>query len=249
MSRKRNFLTIILLMLTLTLVLGVAACTPSHEHSFATAWSNDVNYHWHVANCEHEAEIADKAEHTIDGGICTVCNYNEWENAVANLNVGFFDENLNWSFELYNREEKEIEVKSNKNLVYIYDYGIEGYIEKFDGYYDGYYNEYAKDDNDEWNSLLNITEETEEYVELILLEESISLKKLYDQINGLEAVYDAETKIYEVNTEYEFMLCTVENGKIVKIEAGEDSAVYGVIYLKYDGDVIIELPEELGNLA
>ena len=154
-------------MLTLTLVLGITACTPPHEHSFATTWANDANYHWHAATCEHETEIADKAEHTMDGGnctvcgyhehqfssewskdgsyhwhpatcehvaevsnkaehtmdgsICTVCNYNEWEYAVTNLNVGLFDENLNYQFEMINNDIKTAEIKSNANLLYFYE--------------------------------------------------------------------------------------------------------------------------------
>ena len=286
MSKKSNFLTIILLMLTLTLVLGITACTPPHEHSFANTWVNDANYHWHAATCEHETEIADKAEHTMDdgnctvcgyhehqfssewskdggyhwhaatcghetevvdkaehtmdGGNCTVCNYNEWEFAVANLNVGLFDENINWAYETIVAGIKETEIKSNANLIYFYSYDEEIYIEKCDGYYDGY----ANDGNGGWNSSLNATE-ADVGQTLVMMETYASLKNIYNQLNGLEAVYNAETKTYIVNNVDEFMHCTIENGRIIKIEAGEGETVYGIINIKYGEDAVFEIPKEI----
>ena len=69
----------------------------------------------------------------------------------------------------------------------------------------------------------------------------------YYRLDGYEAVYDAETRTYIVNTGYNFISCTVENGRIIKIEVGE--TVYEIINIKYGEDVSIELPEELKNLA
>lgn len=46
-----------------------------HEHYYSSEWSNDGEYHWHAALCEHKVEVADKAAHVInDAGICTECN-------------------------------------------------------------------------------------------------------------------------------------------------------------------------------
>lgn len=46
---------------------------PATGHSFATEWVSDATYHWHVATCEHSAEIGGKAEHT----------FGEWKNVQA----------------------------------------------------------------------------------------------------------------------------------------------------------------------
>ncbi len=45
-----------------------------HVHYFDTAWTNDGEYHWHAALCEHGVEVADKAAHVLNAaGYCTVC--------------------------------------------------------------------------------------------------------------------------------------------------------------------------------
>ena len=45
-----------------------------HNHYYATEWSNDAEYHWHAALCEHGVEVADKAAHELNAaGYCTVC--------------------------------------------------------------------------------------------------------------------------------------------------------------------------------
>ena len=50
--------------------------TPApNEHTYSEAWSCDVTHHWHAATCEHTEEISDYAEHTIENGVCTVCNF------------------------------------------------------------------------------------------------------------------------------------------------------------------------------
>ena len=45
-----------------------------HVHYFDTAWTNDGEYHWHAALCEHGVEVADKTAHVLNAaGYCTVC--------------------------------------------------------------------------------------------------------------------------------------------------------------------------------
>lgn len=73
---------------------------PATGHSFATEWVADATYHWHVATCEHSAEIGGKVEHTFgewkedqtstDSNqheryrICDVCSYKD-KRAVSNI--------------------------------------------------------------------------------------------------------------------------------------------------------------------
>lgn len=45
-----------------------------HKHTYSENWSFDATAHWHAATCEHTDEVADRAEHNIENGICTVCN-------------------------------------------------------------------------------------------------------------------------------------------------------------------------------
>ena len=44
----------------------------THIHTFADTWSNDDEYHWHTATCEHSAEVKDKDVHTWDRGTITI---------------------------------------------------------------------------------------------------------------------------------------------------------------------------------
>lgn len=73
---------------------------PATGHSFSEEWVSDATYHWHVATCEHSAEIGGKAEHTFGDWkdvqasadssqqeryrICDVCNYED-KRAVSNI--------------------------------------------------------------------------------------------------------------------------------------------------------------------
>ncbi len=47
----------------------------NHTHAYATEWSTDDNYHWHVSSCGCEY-IADKSAHidTQNDGVCDVCS-------------------------------------------------------------------------------------------------------------------------------------------------------------------------------
>ena len=83
----KKILTLILFLSLLVL----SGCTVQHKHSYHLSWSNDAQYHWHSATCDHADELADKAEHTWNQGVetqattetkygimtysCSVCGY------------------------------------------------------------------------------------------------------------------------------------------------------------------------------
>ena len=50
---------------------------PEHEHTYSEEWSSDENYHWHEATCEHTEMQSEKAPHTYESGVCTVCGCEE----------------------------------------------------------------------------------------------------------------------------------------------------------------------------
>ena len=41
-----------------------SSAAPAHQHTYATEWSYDDEYHWHAATCEHTDAKGDKAAHT-----------------------------------------------------------------------------------------------------------------------------------------------------------------------------------------
>lgn len=61
-----------------------AGCAPEdppvneHEHTYASQWSSDGDYHWHAATCEHTGEVSGKAAHEYNAqGDCTACGYHK----------------------------------------------------------------------------------------------------------------------------------------------------------------------------
>ncbi len=60
--------------------------TQEHTHTFATDWSNDGEYHWYDATCEHN--VTDKkAKHTFDeNNMCSVCKYYATDGFIFELN-------------------------------------------------------------------------------------------------------------------------------------------------------------------
>ncbi len=67
-----------LVSLLLAVCIGLSVCVMltscGHEHTYKTEWSSDQTYHWHACEGNDCTEASDKAEHTFDNGICTVCN-------------------------------------------------------------------------------------------------------------------------------------------------------------------------------
>lgn len=56
---------------------GGAVSTPAHAHSFSPGWSNDEEYHWHAATCEHTERRGSLNVHedADEDGNCDVCAY------------------------------------------------------------------------------------------------------------------------------------------------------------------------------
>ena len=48
-----------------------------HEHTFSEDWASDETAHWHAATCEHTEEVSDKADHTFEDGLCSVCGFED----------------------------------------------------------------------------------------------------------------------------------------------------------------------------
>ena len=68
----KKFTSVLLaLCLCLSVCAVFAACSKTHEHSFATEWSKDATHHWHACTGEGCNDVADKAEHTWNAGEIT----------------------------------------------------------------------------------------------------------------------------------------------------------------------------------
>lgn len=47
----------------------------AHTHEWEETWSLDESYHWH--KCKDCKEIKDKDSHSLVGGVCSICNYDD----------------------------------------------------------------------------------------------------------------------------------------------------------------------------
>ena len=84
-----KFIALLLLFVLVTSTFAFVACNPNsaepsddtqdgkHEHTFSKIWSQDEEYHWNVATCEHKNLIQHKAKHTFEGNVCSVCQYDK----------------------------------------------------------------------------------------------------------------------------------------------------------------------------
>ena len=71
---KRKILIFVLALASaLCLAFALPACNggDNEENSPSLKWSFDETYHWYYA--DNNSEMTDKAEHTLEGGVCTVC--------------------------------------------------------------------------------------------------------------------------------------------------------------------------------
>lgn len=67
----------ILCMLALCLSVGAifSACGTATDHIYSDEWTTDATHHWHECADVNCTEIADKAEHTFENDVCSVCGY------------------------------------------------------------------------------------------------------------------------------------------------------------------------------
>ena len=72
--KKKTVISGLAAVCTLFGALGIfTAC--GHRHTYSEEWSQNEEYHWHEATCEHKGEIAGKEKHTFRDDECTVCHY------------------------------------------------------------------------------------------------------------------------------------------------------------------------------
>ncbi len=74
--KKKLLTTMLALVMSASAATAMAGCNngdDGHTHTFASEWTTDDTYHWHVATCEHTTEVSDKAAHNFENDICAVC--------------------------------------------------------------------------------------------------------------------------------------------------------------------------------
>ena len=105
---KKILIFIIIISTLLTLV--SCGTNPEHQHTFATTYAFDNDYHWYPSTCGHENEISGRAKHTLNLNLQCMCGY-----VGSKLNYdGNIEEIL--LFDMYNAK---YQVDINKKLYYI----------------------------------------------------------------------------------------------------------------------------------
>ena len=66
---------VLVLIVILVITCGLYGCDLiNHEHTFSKEWVYDKEYHWHEADCGHDA-ISGKSEHILTDNKCDFCGY------------------------------------------------------------------------------------------------------------------------------------------------------------------------------
>ena len=86
--KKIRKLMVLAMLTGILLCCGLAACTPTHQHTYATTLSYDETHHFYKATCGHDV-VKDKEAHRFGAGVpdgkgnvvytCSVCGYNKTE--------------------------------------------------------------------------------------------------------------------------------------------------------------------------
>lgn len=79
---KKILSLILTLCMCLTLGAALTACDfgttdPGHTHTYETAWSHDDTNHWYACEDNTCEETSQKAEHSIENDVCSVCGYEQ----------------------------------------------------------------------------------------------------------------------------------------------------------------------------
>lgn len=73
-----SFIFAICMLIPCSLALTACGGNPPdepHTHSWETTWSKDSTNHWYACESDDCTETKDKATHTLDNGVCSVCEY------------------------------------------------------------------------------------------------------------------------------------------------------------------------------
>lgn len=132
---------ILIFIIIISTMLTLMACgtNPEHQHTFATTYSFDDNYHWYASTCGHSDEISGRAKHSLNLNLKCHCGYSG-----SKLS---YDGNIEQiiDFDMYN---SKYQVDINKKLYYIETFdnvvyqkkdGNEFYIHFMATSYDLYY--------------------------------------------------------------------------------------------------------------
>ena len=97
----------------------------THNHTYDTAWSYDMDYHWHKATCEHSSEKSSYEAHSYTDDVCTVCGYEKESQTppepikytiLFDANGGVFEDGKNlYSVEVNEGEKLEIPSSPTKD--------------------------------------------------------------------------------------------------------------------------------------
>lgn len=103
---------ILVFIIVVSTMLTLVACgtNPEHQHTFATTYSFDDNYHWYASTCSHENEISGRTKHTLNLNLQCMCGY-----VGSKLNYDGDIETI-VSFDMYNAK---YQININKKLYYI----------------------------------------------------------------------------------------------------------------------------------
>lgn len=109
----------LLLAVCMGLSVGVmlTACDEKHSHTYETEWSKDATHHWYACEEESCSSTSQKAEHSVDNGVCSVCGYEKSATAAPPVNYEVTAEQFNAAFAFDNVTNVTVQSEGNMNIV------------------------------------------------------------------------------------------------------------------------------------
>lgn len=238
---KKILSLILTLCMCLTMGTVLTACDfgttdPGHTHTYETVWSHDDTYHWYVCEDKTCVETSQKAEHSIENGVCSVCGYEQsapTPQPTPSANE-VTEEQFNAAFAFEGITSVTVQSESNTNIVngvqqevsyatiYLQDNKLKyvsGDVTAYNEVYDTYAYGYSYDtENEKWLRV-KIENTDDDFSDLMTF---ASIKEMFEEVDFSDFVYAdgyyTGSQVFEEGTQDEYTVAfrfQFESGRLI----------------------------------
>lgn len=238
---KKILSLILTLCMCLTMGAVLTACDfgttdPGHTHTYETVWSHDDTYHWYACEDKTCVETSQKAEHSIENGVCSVCGHEQSAPTpppTPSANE-VTEEQFNAAFAFEGITSVTVQSESNTNIVngvqqevsyatiYLQDNRLKyvsGDVTAYNEVYDTYAYGYSYDtENEKWLRI-KIENTDDDFSDLMTF---ASIKEMFEEVDFSDFVYAdgyyTGSQVFEEGTQDEYTVAfrfQFESGRLI----------------------------------
>lgn len=281
LNMKKILSLILTLCMCLTMGTVLTACDfgttdPGHTHTYETVWSHNDTYHWYACEDKTCVETSQKAEHSIENGVCFVCGHeqsNPTPQPTPSANE-VTEEQFNAAFAFEGIASVTVQSESNTNIVngvqqevsyatiYLQDNKLKcvsGDITTYNEVYDTYAYGYSYDtENEKWLRI-KIENTDDDFSNLMTF---ASIKEMFEEVDFSDFVYAdgyyTGSQVFEEGTQDEYTVVfkfQFENGKLISARGEyeiEGFDCYDYLSFSAYNETNVTLPadyEEVGSVT